>query len=66
MKTYALNKEMPELAVLIEEVKHGEEIILTDHDCPVAKIVSLTAEISPRQAIVESLKNQHLSLNIPY
>lgn len=39
MKTYALNNQIPPLAELIEEVKQGEEIILTDHAQAVAKIV---------------------------
>ena len=42
MKTYALETPPPPLAALVEEVKQGEEIILTDHAQPVARIVSPT------------------------
>ena len=42
MKTYALETPPPPLAALVEEVKRGEEIILTDHAKPVARIVSPT------------------------
>jgi len=31
----------PPLAALVEEVKRGEDIALTDHNCPVAKISAL-------------------------
>jgi antitoxin (DNA-binding transcriptional repressor) of toxin-antitoxin stability system len=41
MKTYALEAPTPPLAALVEEVKRGEEIVLTDHHCPVAKLTSL-------------------------
>ena len=41
MKTYALETPPPPLAALVEEVKQGEEIILTDHAQPVARIVAL-------------------------
>jgi antitoxin (DNA-binding transcriptional repressor) of toxin-antitoxin stability system len=41
MKTYALEAPPPPLAALVEEVKRGEDIVLTDHNCPVAKISSL-------------------------
>ena len=40
MKFYALEESPPPLTVLVEEVKRGEEIVLTDHDQPVARIVS--------------------------
>lgn len=39
MKTYALETPPPSLAALVEEVKRGEEILLTDHNQPVARIV---------------------------
>jgi len=39
MKTYALEAPPPSLAALVEEVKRGEEIVLTDHNQPVARIV---------------------------
>lgn len=42
MKTYALETPPPPLAALVEEVKRGEEIVLTDHQQPVARIVSPT------------------------
>ncbi len=41
MKTYALEAPPPPLAALVEDVKRGEVIVLTDHNCPVAKISSL-------------------------
>ena len=39
MKTYALETPPPPLAALVEEVKRAEEIVLTDHQQPVARIV---------------------------
>ena len=39
MKTYALETPPPSLAALVEEVKRGEEIVLTDQNQPVARIV---------------------------
>lgn len=41
MKTYALESP-PSLAAWVDEVKRGEEILLTDRDQPVARIVSPT------------------------
>jgi prevent-host-death family protein len=48
MKTYALNNPIPPLAELIEEVKQGEEIILTDHNQPVARLVAIPSPARPR------------------
>ena len=39
MKVYALDREPPPLSALVEEVQHGEEIVLTDHDRPVARLL---------------------------
>jgi len=39
MKTYAINNYIPSIEELIGQVKHGEEIILTDHGLVVAKII---------------------------
>jgi prevent-host-death family protein len=40
MKTYAVELG-PATADLVEEVKTGEEIVLTDHARPVAKLVAI-------------------------
>ena len=39
MKTVAIEDQAAELALLLEEVKRGEEVVVTDHNLPVAKIV---------------------------
>ena len=44
MKTYPLNDLTPGLVTLVAEARHGEEIVLTDHDRPVAKIVAYPGE----------------------
>ncbi len=46
VKTYALETPPPPLAALVEEVKQGEEIVLTDHAQPVARIVSLVTTVT--------------------
>lgn len=48
MKTYALNHQTPPLAELIEEVKQGEEIVLTDQNQPVARLVAVSPSPRPR------------------
>jgi antitoxin (DNA-binding transcriptional repressor) of toxin-antitoxin stability system len=56
MKVYALDREPPPLSALVEEVKHGEEIVLTDHDRPVARLLP-AEEGKPRIApVAGSLK----------
>jgi len=47
MKTYALDEQVPSLSALVEQVKAGEEIVLTDQAKPVAKLVS--AEPAPQR-----------------
>ncbi len=42
MKTYALETPPPPLAALVDEGKRGEEIVLTNRNQPVARIVSPT------------------------
>ena len=41
MKTVAIEDQADELALLLEEVKRGEEVVVTDHNQPVAKIVPI-------------------------
>lgn len=48
MKTYALNHQTPPLAELIEQVKHGEEIILTEQNQPVVRLVAVSTPPRPR------------------
>jgi len=50
MKTYALESP-PSLAALVDEVKRGEEILLTDRDQPVARIVSPTGQPAEKSAL---------------
>lgn len=42
MKTYALESTLPEISALVAEVTRGEEIVLTDHQQPVARIVRIS------------------------
>lgn len=50
MKTYELDQTPPSLQTMVEEVRAGEEITITEHQKPVAKIVSLgnTARVRPK------------------
>jgi len=47
MKTYALNQNLPSLAALIAELKPDEEIVLTEHERPVAKLVAVASPAHP-------------------
>jgi antitoxin (DNA-binding transcriptional repressor) of toxin-antitoxin stability system len=48
MKTYALNPQIPPLAELVEQAKQGEEIVLTEQNRPVARLVAVVAPSRPR------------------
>ena len=41
MKTLAIEDQIGELALLLEDVKRGEEVVVTDHNQPVARIVPI-------------------------
>ena len=41
MKTVAIEDQGDQLALLLEEVKRGEEVVVTDHNQPVARIVPI-------------------------
>ena len=56
MKFYALDRELPSLSVLVEEVKHGEEIVLTDHDRPVARLLPAEESKQKIALVAGSLK----------
>jgi antitoxin (DNA-binding transcriptional repressor) of toxin-antitoxin stability system len=56
MKIYALDREPPPLSALVEEVKHGEEIVLTDHDRPVARLLPAEESKSKIAPVAGSLK----------
>jgi antitoxin (DNA-binding transcriptional repressor) of toxin-antitoxin stability system len=47
MKTYALNQNLPPLATLIAELKLDQEIVLTEHEQPVAKLVFVASPARP-------------------
>lgn len=42
MKTYALEQH-PKIDDLIQEISSGEEVVLTNHEKPVAKVIPFTA-----------------------
>jgi antitoxin (DNA-binding transcriptional repressor) of toxin-antitoxin stability system len=48
VKTYALNQPIPPLAELVEQARQGEEIILTDRDQPVVRLVAVEPPPKPR------------------
>jgi prevent-host-death family protein len=43
MKTASISQTKNQLSALIEQVRHGEMIVITDHDRPVAKLVPVGA-----------------------
>ena len=43
MKTASISQTKNQLSALIEQVRHGEIIVITDHDRPVAKLVPVGA-----------------------
>jgi antitoxin (DNA-binding transcriptional repressor) of toxin-antitoxin stability system len=45
MKTYELDTLPSPLQTLVEQAQSGEEILLTEHDQPVAKLVSVTPSV---------------------
>lgn len=44
MKTASISITKNQLSALIERVRHGETILITDDDRPVAKLMPVTAE----------------------
>ncbi len=44
MKTASISQTKNQLSALIDQVRHGETIVITDHDRPVAKLVPAQAE----------------------
>lgn len=48
MKTYALNNQIPPLTELVEEAKRGEEIVLTEQNRPVVRLVAILTPPRPR------------------
>lgn len=50
MKTYELDKSPPSLHAMVEEAQAGEEILLTEHDQPVAKLVPVAAALAHAKA----------------
>ncbi len=44
MKTASISQTKNQLSALIDQVRQGEAIVVTDHDRPVAKLVPVQAE----------------------
>ena len=44
MKTASISATKNQLSALIEQVRHGETILITDHDRPVARLTPVAAE----------------------
>ena len=44
MKTSSIAETKDRLSALIEQVRRGETVVITDHDRPVAKLVPVSAE----------------------
>lgn len=44
MKTASISATKNHLSALIEQVRHGETILITDHDRPVARLIPVGAE----------------------
>lgn len=46
MKLASISQTKNQLSALIEQVRHGETIVITDRDRPVARLMPITAEES--------------------
>jgi len=44
MKTSSISATKNQLSALIEQVRHGETILITDHDRPVARLMPVGSE----------------------
>ena len=44
MKTASISTTKNQLSALIEQVRHGETILITDHDRPVARLIPVGSE----------------------
>jgi prevent-host-death family protein len=44
MKTASISATKNQLSALIEQVRHGETILITDHDRPVARLIPIAPE----------------------
>lgn len=44
MKTASISATKNQLSALIEQVRHGETILITDHDRPVARLTPIATE----------------------
>lgn len=44
MKTASISATKNQLSALIEQVRHGETILITDHDRPVARLIPVMSE----------------------
>ena len=49
MRTIKINQAKTRLSRLVEEAANGEEIVITKHNRPVARLVALEASARPRQ-----------------
>ena len=59
MKTYAVSDKTLSVVGLVEEVRRGDEIILTENDEPIAKLVALPLPPSqPPEPRKESVKSK--------
>lgn len=50
------------LSELLDRVERGEEVLITRHGKPVARLVAGTDEASPRPDVAERLKSTRLAL----
>jgi len=54
MKTASVSQTKNQLSALLDQVRHGETIIITDHDRPVAKLIAIdTMDISSGIGMLE-------------
>ncbi len=44
MKTASISAAQNQLSALIEQVRHGQTILITDHNRPVARLIPVTTE----------------------
>ena len=62
MKIASVSQTKNQLSALLEQVRQGEVLVITDHDRPVARITAITAEIEggPSQGWAARLERKGL------
>ena len=58
MKTASISQTKNQLSTLIDQVRQGETIVITDHDRPVAKLVPAQAEKGEEAAALANLERK--------